>query len=657
MCGIFGIVRFDGRPLDGPAIACAVRTLRHRGPDDEGYLLAETQTGRAVAYRGADTHPSLDLPRIESLAGEPFDAALGFRRLSILDLSPAGHQPMSTADGRYHLVFNGEIYNYLELRAELEALGCAFRSRSDTEVLLAAYAQWGAEALNRLVGMFAFGVLDLQRRTLFLARDFFGIKPLYYWIRPDALAFASEIKALLELPGVRRRVNPQRLYDYLRFGVTCYGEETLLAGVLRLPAAHYLEIPLDRPYEASPVRYWAPDLGRRADLSFEEAAAGLRDLFMENVRLHLRSDVPVGVALSGGIDSSAIVRAMRHLRGDDRPTHVFSYIADDPGLSEEPWIDRINRAGGTQPHKVYLDPQSLVDDLDHLIYVQEEPFGSTSIYAQHRIFRLAHEAGIKVVLDGQGADELLGGYRFFLGARMASLLRQGHLTQAARFLNHVRRLPHAGAMNLLFYTMVFMVPPGLRMPLMRLAGEDPVPRWLNAPWFAVRGVSTSAILPYADCRGLHEQLAWSLSEVGLPDLLRYEDCNSMAFSIESRVPFLTPAMADFVFALPEAYLISTDGTTKSVFRQAMRGLVPDEILDRRDKIGFVTTEHQWLAKLGPWVDETLRTGGTAVPALNVEVAAGEWNALLNNRKRFDFRVWRWINLIRWARRFNVSFAD
>jgi len=657
MCGIFGIVRFGGRPVDLAALAGAVRTLRPRGPDDEGYLLADMRAGRTLACGGADTAAALRLPPLGSAADGAFDAALGFRRLSILDLSPAGHQPMSTPDGRYHIVFNGEIYNYVELREELEALGHRFRSRSDTEVLLAACTRWGTAVLGRLVGMFAFAVLDVARRMLLLARDPFGIKPLYYATRPDGFAFASEIKALLELPGIKRRVNPQRLYDYLRFGVTGHGADTLLAGVRRLPAAHWLRLDLDRPYEAVPVRYWAPRLDRRTDLSFEGAAERFRDLLMENLRLHLRSDVPVGVALSGGIDSSAIVTAMRRLQGPALDIHTFSYIADDPALTEEPWVDVVAAAAGARAHKVHPDPQSLVDDLDHLIHVQDEPFGSTSIYAQHRVFRLAHEAGIKVVLDGQGADELLGGYRFYLGARLASLLRRGCVGEAARLLNYARRLPGASALGTFFYTLVFLAPPSLRVPLMRLAGEDPVPRWLNAPWFAVRGVQSRAPLPYADARNLHEQLAWSLVEVGLPELLRYEDRNSMAFSIESRVPYLTPALADFVFSLPEDYLIGTDGTTKAVFRRAMRGLVPDVVLDRRDKIGFATTEHRWLADLRGWVDETLRTGAAEIPVLDARAAAEEWDALLQRRIRFDFRVWRWINLIRWARRFNVSFAD
>ncbi|MBE3069884.1 MAG: asparagine synthase (glutamine-hydrolyzing), partial [Planctomycetes bacterium] len=403
MCGIFGIVHVDGRPVDLSTVGRAVTRLKHRGPDDEGYLLADTRSGRAVACAGADTVASLGLPRLESVAPGGFDAALGFRRLSILDLSPGGHQPMATPDGRCHIVFNGEIYNYVELRAELEGLGRTFRTRSDTEVLLAACAEWGPAALPRLVGMFAFALLDLKCRTLLLARDCFGIKPLVYIAGPERFAFASEIKALLELPGVPRRAAARPLYDYLRFGVACRGEETFLADVRNLPAAHYLEVRLDRPADARPVRYWQPDLSARADLSFDEAAAGLRTRFLDNVRLHLRSDVPVGSALSGGIDSSAIVMAMRQIEGRDLRLHTFSYIAADPALTEEPWVDRIVAAAGATSHKTQPDPRNLVEDLDHLIDVQEEPFGSTSIYAQHRVFRLAREAGIQVVLDGQGA--------------------------------------------------------------------------------------------------------------------------------------------------------------------------------------------------------------------------------------------------------------
>jgi asparagine synthase (glutamine-hydrolysing) len=627
-----------------PAAGAPLRLLEHRGPDDHGWLLL---TPRGVR-RGRG-----------EVGDEPAEAVLLHRRLSILDLSDAGWQPMSSSDGRHHVVLNGEIYNYVELRRELEALGHTFRSRSDTEVLLHAYARWGRQALGRLVGMFAFAVLDVQERTLFLARDFFGIKPLYYARLPGGFAFASEVKALLDLPGLRRRVNPHRLYDYLRFGLSDHGGQTLFAEVRQLPAAHCLELSLDRPGDAWPERYWEVDLDDRLDLPLEEAGRRLRELFVENVRLHLRSDVPVGAALSGGIDSSAIVTAMRHLE-PRLELHAFSYVADDGALSEERWIDTAGRAARAVVHKVRPAPGELVDDLDRLVYQQDEPFGSTSIYAQHRVFRLAREKGITVMLDGQGADELLAGYRPYLAARLASLLRQGRLGQAYSFLRRSARQPGSGGRKrLLLHAGSLALPPCLRAWGLRLMGRGRMPAWLSADWFERQGVKARprpAAPPVAEV--LRQELRRSVAETSLPMLLRYEDRNSMAHSIESRVPFLTPALVDFVLRLPEEHLIGRDGTSKNVFRLAMRGLVPDAVLDRRDKIGFATPEQSWLAALRPWVERTL-TGeaARAVPALDPAGVGREWRDVLDGRKPFDFRVWRWVNLVRWAERFGVSFGD
>jgi asparagine synthase (glutamine-hydrolysing) len=418
-----------------------------------------------------------------------------------------------------------------------------------------------------------------------------------------------------------------------------------------VPGAHYLEFALDRPAEARPVRYWQPDLGARAELSFDEAARRLRDLFLDSVRLHLRSDVPVGAALSGGIDSSSIVAAMREVQGDSLQIHTFSHVADDPALSEESWADLAGRAAAVTVHKVRPEPRELADDLERLIRVQEEPFASTSIYAQHRVFRLAREAGIKVMLDGQGGDELLGGYRYCLGARLASLVRQGRWIEAARFLRRAQRLPGAG-LRVPLYAGLFLFPRRFQP----LTGGLRPPRWLNVRWFAERGVPLG-IAPERAYRkgGLREQLVHSVMVAGLPELLRYEDRNSMAFSIESRVPFLTPALANFVLALPEEYLIGRDGTTKAVLRHAMRGLVPDPILDRRDKVGFATAEQNWLAALRPWVEQVLGSGAAEVPLLNPKAMAEEWAAAHGGRERFDFRVWRWINFVLWARQFEVTF--
>jgi asparagine synthase (glutamine-hydrolysing) len=643
MCGIAGVIGpgtgDDARPLlDSP-----LRTLRHRGPDDHGWLL--------------DTPQGLQIGRGELPSG-PIRGLLLHRRLSILDLSDSGRQPMTTPDGAFAIAFNGEIYNYVELREELRREGCVFHSQSDTEVLLHACARWGPAALRRLVGMFAFALLDTRRRTLFLARDCFGIKPLYYVRAGATFAFASEIKALLRLPFVRRHVNAQRFFEYLRFGRTDHGGETLFADIRQLPPAHYLEVPLDDARPGAPVRYWDLELQERIDLSFDEAARRLRDLFLDNVRLHMRSDVPVGAALSGGIDSSAIVSCMRAVE-PSADLHTFSYIADDPAVSEETWVDLVGRHTGAAVHKTHAAPDELVADLDELIHTQDEPFGSTSIYAQYRVFRLAREKGVTVMLDGQGADELLAGYRPYLAARLGTLVRKGHWVAAYRFAKRAAKLPGTrGLLRLLLQTGKVLVPSGCRSLVHRLLGPGLTPEWMNGSWFRARGVTA----PWVPTTGidrpnlLREQLRETVVATSLPMLLRYEDRNSMAASIESRVPFLTPALAEFVLRLPEEYLIAADGTSKHVFRQAMRGLVPDAVLDRRDKIGFATPELRWLKALRPWVEATLASQrARAIPALNLPAMRREWRCVVEGRRPFDFRVWRWVNLIRWAERFDVSF--
>jgi len=655
MCGIFGLWHGDGTAICVDEVVRITASLSHRGPDDEGYYVGNTTQGQYHACAGADTLPELQLPSIQRFRGDANDLALGFRRLSILDLSAAGHQPMSTPDGRFTVILNGEIYNYLELRDELARQGAVFRSHSDTEVLLAAIAKWGREALNRLVGMFAMAVLDRAGPSLLLARDFFGIKPLYIARTKGRFAFASEIGALLQLRWVGRKVHPQRLYDYLRFGLTDDGGRTLLADIEQIPAGHMLEIRPGDDLAAQPQRYWRIDANSQTELSFEDAATRLRELFLDSVSVHLRSDVPVGACLSGGIDSSAIVMAMRHLAAN-ADIHTFSYCADDETVGEEKWGDLVAQQARATVHKTRIDASHLQNDLSQLIETQHEPFGSTSIYAQHRVFRLAQQAGLKVMLDGQGADELLGGYRPYLAARLASLARRGNWAEAAGVFRQFCRLPGVAMPELLRQTGGLLTPDALQDIVRSVAGRKRVPSWLDRRWFDRQGVRYDLHWTSKGPNVLREKLLEAFTRTSLPMLLRYEDRNSMAYSIESRVPFLTPALAQFVFSLPEDYLIIADGTTKAVFRAAMRGIVPDAVLDRRDKIGFATPERNWLGTLRPWVDEILGSEAAArIPAMNIRKVRQEWSRLREGRGRFDFRFWRWINLITWASRLNIEF--
>ena len=641
MCGIAGFVIRKGKAQQPPVPAILDR-LRHRGPDDRGYVVYSDQSAKI----GRDwTNPG----------GEP-EVIFLHRRLSILDLSEAGSQPMGTRDGRYFITFNGEIYNYVELREELEQRGYVFESRSDTEVLLAAYATWGNEALRKLVGMFAFAILDTVRRTVFLARDFFGIKPLYYARTANSMVFGSELKALLEFGAVSRQVNANRLFSYLRRGLCDFGAETLLADVWQLPPAHYLEIALDRDWESRPVRYWQPTAQCRDDLSFQQAAEQLRALFLKSVAFHLRSDVPVGSALSGGIDSSAVVMAMRYLE-PDVALHTFSYIADDKELNEEKWVDIIGQAAHAQVHKVRPTAAELVADFDQLNYIQDMPSASTSLYAQYSVFRTAQQAGIKVMLDGQGADEMLGGYTYFRGARLASLVRQKRWYEAADFLSCACRWPSSSLSALLQDTADHLLPVLAQAPLRKLVGKDLVPSWLNRGWFHKKGVDPHRNRKgYSSSNILREKLLRELVE-HLPSLLRYEDRNSMAFSIESRVPFLSPELVNFVLSLPEPYIIAPDGTSKAVFRRAMRGIVPDPILDRQDKIGFATPEHTWLSAASSWIQEQFDTEVAAeIPAFHLDVLSRHWQEIRRGRRTFSFAVWRCLNVIAWTKRFQIQYS-
>ena len=655
MCGILGIVEQAHSVVNLTEARRALASIRHRGPDDEGYLLYNSAEGVVQPCGGSDTNPCVGLPDMDNYAGKPFNIVLGHRRLSIIDLSPRGHQPMASANGRYWIVFNGEIYNYLELRAELGKKRHIFQTESDTEVILAAYQEWGAKMLNHFIGMFAFAILDLQERKIFLGRDCFGIKPLYYVFNDNKFAFASEIKALLELRGVTRKANPQRLYEFLRFANTDYGDGTMFSDVRQLPAAHYLMFSLDSFSPVNPIRYWSIELDQKKDISYGEAVNKMRDLFEESVRLHIRSDVPVGACLSGGLDSSAIVAFMRKLGEPDQELHTFSYIDDHPTLSEEIYVNMVNANYSTIGHKVKPSPFDIVADLDRLVHIQEQPFMSTSIYAQHRVFRLAHEAGIKVMLDGQGADEIFAGYYSLLGARITSLLSQGEITAAWRIAQGAPQNMRSQRLKMIVSSVGRMLPAHCTAPFMAMVGQSLWPSWLIREWFVRHGVEARWQSRGHGKDSLRKELLYSVNELSLPNLLRYEDRNSMGYSIESRVPYCNPKLAEFALSLPSSYLVADDGTTKAVFRQAMRGIVPDSVLDR-EKVGFATSERDWLNSLRPWIEQTLLANeAKTIPFLDHEKTRRMVVSELRSQGCLSSYLWRCLNVIHWARIFKVSW--
>jgi len=650
MCGIFAWLPPLGMESDFPRAARDMfAALAERGPDDRGFLTFDAQGHLAGSELGPASGP----------AGPPA-LLMGQTRLAIIDLSPTGHQPMLSSDGRYALIFNGDIYNYLELRRELEAEGLVFRTRTDTEVLLAALARWGPDALNRLEGMFALAMFDTQKKTIFCARDVFGIKPLY-WSRPGprAFALASELPALLSFPGQERRLDWPAAYNYLAGGIADVGESCLVAGVRQLPPGHWLKVDLEGRVEG-PAPYFTFALPEPLKISFDEAAEETRRLFLKSVKLHLRADVPIGVALSGGIDSTSVAYAVRHIQ-PEAALKTFSFVAPGHAVSEEPWVDLATADLNAEAYKVTATPDELFRDLPHLIARLGEPFGSTSIYAQYRVFKLARESGVVVTLDGQGADEMLAGYFGYTHLRLLTLLGQGRLRLALKVLKNHAGWPNRSAAGIVKRLASLMLPAKLKSfsRALKSFGRAMNEGGFSRPWLNMKAVRERELIewplmspqvpssPDKLRRGLVSQLTWA----GLPGLLRHGDRNSMTFSIESRVPFCNRDLAAFLLSLPENYLVTDEGLTKAVFRRAMRGLVPNAILDRRDKIGFETPEKEWFMGRSSWVEENLASSSKI---LNTEGSLRQWREIKNGRRSFSWLVWRCINYLRWKDILKVS---
>ncbi|MGI9273447.1 MAG: asparagine synthase (glutamine-hydrolyzing) [Endozoicomonas sp.] len=624
MCGVLGGIYSSALSnWEKSAFDNGMRKLLHRGPDDRGYKISCYKDKRL---------------------------ALGHTRLSIIDLSSSGHQPMSSPDGRYQISFNGEVYNYRELRAKLEAKGVAFKSDSDTEVLLSCWQYWGKECLKKLRGMFAFSILDLDKGMLYCARDAFGIKPFFYYQKKDSFFFSSEVPALIELLPKSPEADYQRAFDYLVYSRYDDNQETFFQDVSQLLPGHLISLDLNRS-ELQPEieRWWWPSITEKTDLTFDQAAEQLRELFLNNIRLHSRSDVEIGAALSGGLDSSAIVCGMRYLE-PDAPIKTFSYIARQTSKNEEHWVDFINQHVSATPNKVMIGGADLSNDLGDLIRYQGEPFGSTSIYAQYRVFKEAKEKGVTVTLDGQGADELLAGYQGYPSSRFLSLVEQSDYRNLIKLIHKWSGWPGRSYSKALFYLLTPHLSDRHRAMSSRALGYDPSPEWLNSQVFREAGVNMlpgrPALMREGKGRRLVEELRLSLSGSGLASLLRHGDRNSMRWSLESRVPFLTTDMAEFLLSLPEDYLLSPAGETKHVFRHAMRGIVPDEILHRKDKVGFETPQPMWLGDMGAQLMKYMNVSDS-IPFVNSKSVRREVKKVVEGRRAPGAHIWRLINYHCW----------
>jgi len=610
MCGILAALGFEPP-------AAALDLVAHRGPDGEGWARFDSPVGPVV---------------------------LGHRRLAIIALTDAGRQPMATPDGRYWLTFNGELYNYRELRDELRALGWRFCSESDSEVLLAAYGQWGRECLPRFNGMFAFAVWDDAEQRLFAARDRFGIKPLYWWADPHGLALASEIKQLTALEGFRARADDARLVDFLAWGLFDHGSGTLFEGVRQLRGGEWLE--------AAAADGFAPRIGRWYDLapaanapgSEEEAAARLRALLEDSVSLQLRADVPVGSCLSGGIDSSGIVCLLEALRGDTGAArHAFAAVFADAEADERHFVDMVDRATNAEVHRVAVDEGAMEHLAETVLWYQDEPYGSTSMLAQWAVFEAAAETGVKVMLDGQGADELFAGYPPMLAYHHAALLRGRRLAALWRALTAERARHGASFARQAALLLVAAFGSRLLRGPLRRVGHPAAAPWMRAG--RLGGITAFEALAGGRPADLAALRAAMTTRSSIPMLLHYEDRAS---------PYLDHRLAEFALALPPDMVVR-DARTKWLLRRALRGAVPDGVLERDDKLGFATPEQRWLAEpLAGWCSRRAAGMAERRPDLLDPKAVArllEGGRAAGQRAR---AVWRLAACDAWMERFGVG---
>lgn len=602
MCGING---FDWRePL---LIEKMNSILTHRGPDDQDIYADD-------------------------------EVSLGVVRLSIIDLSVAGRQPMSNEDDTVWITYNGEVYNFMELRKELEEKGHKFKSNTDTEVVLHAYEEWGKPCVERFNGMWAFAVYDKNRNLFFLSRDRFGIKPLYYYYGGKKFIFSSEIKGILQ-HDIDRIPNKKVIYEYLAFNLLDHSVETFFKNVHRLMPGENLIYDISEKTLETSKWYDLKNNLRKIEKPENEVEREIRVLFTDSVHYRLIADVPVGSCLSGGIDSSSIACTMSSLGTNKIKT--FSLVFPGLGIDETFYIDEIVRSTNVEPYKISPSTKDLINDLHDLIWTQEEPFGSLSIYGQYKVMQLAHKNGMKVLLDGQGGDELLAGYSKYYKYYLLECLMNLEFKEFIRTAKVQKDVP-----NLILFLGVALLRKSESIDRLMKKFSSKRLRFLNNFYNGEISLSERRF-------NLNQVLSDDLTRYSIPQLLRYEDKNSMRWSIESRVPFLDYRFVGFIASLLSRYKIR-EGITKYAFRKSMEGVVPQKIIQRQDKIGFATPDSEWFRTLEfiPLIKDILdSTTFKSRKYWNHKEVKKMFQDHVNRKNDHSRTLWRIINTELWLRIF------
>lgn len=609
MCGIAGYISTLGKEVPAELIQRMTDAVAHRGPDGQG-----------IWRQGA--------------------VALGHRRLSILDLSELGHQPMRDAESGCVISYNGEIYNYLELRQELAKRGYQFRSNTDTEVILKAYDCWGQACVERFNGMWAFAIHDPRRNIVFCSRDRFGVKPFYYAETAQGFAFGSEIRQLLPLlPQVRADMGV--LVGFLDARVAEHPDCTFFSGVRKLPGGHNLVFDLTARQYAIQRHY---DLCRGQEyavLDDGQALTRFDALFDDAIRLRLRSDVQVGTCLSGGMDSSSIATraAESYRRASQQDFSAITAISEDPVTDESEFARLVVEASGLKWHTVKPVYGDFRASIDAVVRAQEEPFASASVIMQYFVMREARQAGIPVLLDGQGGDETLLGYDRYFADHLLHSLRTFRLKQACAVVTGLVRNGRPGALRALVWNLLYF-----HAPLLRRLATRGQRALLRPQWRALAAGADGEKQTDGDLFALQKR---EIERTNLPALLRYEDKNSMAHSIETRLPFLDYRVVELAASLPVAVKLR-DGWGKYLLRKAMDVRMPATIVWRKHKFGFEAPESRWMRLHGDSIRETIASSHLLRELFLPQ--ALEAQAL---RRLKQGLLWRLYSVALWEREFGI----
>lgn len=604
MCGISGIVYFNNDKVKEEDLGLMMRKIKHRGPDDEGFFIDN-------------------------------NVGLGFVRLSILDLTSAGHQPMHSHDNRYVIVFNGEVFNYIEIREELKN-DFDFVTGTDTEVILASYQKWGEACLDKFNGMFAFAIYDKETKRIFAARDRYGIKPFYYYLDEDRFIFASEIKSIL--PFVKREANPKIIYDYLMFNRTDHVTDTFFKNIKRMQHGSYLllnhnKIEFKRWYNLS------EKVSKEKNLTPEE----YRDLFNDAIKLRLRADVPVGVSLSGGIDSSSIASVLvEDFNLKELNTFSAVYNPDEPTDESE----FINEFKSSIKNMFYTSPdaETFFQDFESFIDAHNEPCPDLGPYVQFKVMELASDR-VKVTLDGQGADEQLAGYHNFFSIYYLELIKKIKLLKLVK--EKINYFNKHGSLDVIKYFIYYILPSKTQIKISKNIYPS-----INKSFFKEYKNDLSVNKMLYKPKSLNDSLIQHF-EFKLEHLLRWEDLNSMHFSIESRVPFLDYRLVEATLSTPASSKIK-NGETKHILREALLDVLPEKIANRKDKKGFSNPREKWFRTdmfknfiLELINSEKFKNRGI----FDSEIANNQYKKHLKGEVDISPEIWKWINVEIWFRKF------